>query len=211
MVLLEKGIDHNLTEIDLEDKPDWFLQISPYGKVPVIRHNEDVIFESAVINEYLEEIFPDIPLLPDDPVERAQARIWIDFANVRFVPHIYKMLLAQNEKAQLHHKDKLTEALTMIEREVFENGPGRPYWLGDSISLVDLTFYPHMQRFCALEHYRNFKVPEECIHLKKWMDSMSQRPCVNQLRVDDETYIRNWRKYAKDTSTGTTAADMRDL
>ena len=132
MVLLEKGIDHKLTEIDLDDKPDWFLRISPYGKVPVIRHNEDVIFESAVINEYLEEIFPDIPLLPDDPVERAQARIWIDFANVRFVPHIYKMLLAQNEDAQIHHKDKLTEALTMIEREVFENGPGSSFWLGRS-------------------------------------------------------------------------------
>ena len=73
MALIEKGIEFDLTAIDLNDKPDWFLEISPYGKVPVLRHNGAVIFESAVINEYLEEVFPERPLLPSDPVRRAQA------------------------------------------------------------------------------------------------------------------------------------------
>ena len=80
MALMEKGIDFELTEISLDDKPAWFLEISPYGKVPVIRHNGAVVYESAVINEYLEEVFPDHPLLPADPVRRAQARVWMVLA-----------------------------------------------------------------------------------------------------------------------------------
>ena len=86
MVLLEKQIQFTLTEIDLDNKPDGFTEISPYGKVPVVRHGKTVIFESAIINEYIEEVFPDRPLLPDTPEGRAQAKIWIDFANVRFTP-----------------------------------------------------------------------------------------------------------------------------
>jgi glutathione S-transferase len=74
MVLLEKGIDFDFTEIDLDNKPDWFLKVSPYSKVPVIRHNGAVIWESAVINEYLDEVFPEPPLLPHDPVARASAQ-----------------------------------------------------------------------------------------------------------------------------------------
>lgn len=88
MVLLEKKINFTLIEISLDAKPDWFLKISPYGKVPVLHHGDTIVFESAVINEYLEEVFPNPPLLPKSPECRAHARIWIDFANVRFVPQI---------------------------------------------------------------------------------------------------------------------------
>jgi glutathione S-transferase len=70
MALLEKGIDAKLTVIDLDNKPDWFFEISPYAKVPVIRHGETIVFESAVINEYLEEVYPEHPLLPDGPAKR---------------------------------------------------------------------------------------------------------------------------------------------
>lgn len=211
MVLLEKGIDHELIEINLDDKPDWFLAISPYGKVPVVRHEDAVIFESAVINEYLEDVFPDKPLLPNESILRAHARIWIDFANVRFVPYIYKLMLAQDHNAQKHLKLKLTEALLMVEHDALKKRTSGPYWLGDQVSLVDLTFYPHMQRFCALEHYREYQIPEECILLQNWLDIMAQLPCVKKLKVSEDTYIRNWRKYAENTSTGTTAADMRDF
>ena len=92
MALIEKEIEFSLTEIDLDNKPDWFLKLSPYGKVPVIRNGDYVVFESSIINEYIEEIFPQKPLLPQNPEDRAAARVWIDFANVRFAPQIYKIL-----------------------------------------------------------------------------------------------------------------------
>jgi glutathione S-transferase len=64
MMLLQKQVDFQVTEIDLSDKPANFSEISPYGKVPVILHGEDRVWESAIINEYLEEVFPDPPMLP---------------------------------------------------------------------------------------------------------------------------------------------------
>jgi glutathione S-transferase len=210
MALMEKGIDFELTEISLDAKPGWFLEISPYGKVPVIRHNGTVIYESAVINEYLEEVFPALPLLPADPARRAQARIWIDFANVRFTPHVYKLMLAQDEEGQNFQKRKLAEALYAMEFEGLHLLSDGPYWMGEDLTLVDLTFLPHLQRFVALRHYRDFDVPEDHTRLRDWLALMETRPSVQAMRWPDETYIKNWSKYAFDTSTGTTARDMRE-
>ena len=86
VVLLEKGIDFTPIEIDLQNKPDGYTQISHYGKVPAIKHGDVEIYESAIINEYLDEVFPEPPLLPRDPANKAIARIWIDYANTRLVP-----------------------------------------------------------------------------------------------------------------------------
>ena len=211
MVLLEKGINFVLTEIDLDNKPEWFLKISPYGKVPVIRDQDTVIFESAVINEYLEETFPLKPLLPNKPVDRAQARIWIDFANVRFVPQIYKLLLAQKERQQSEHATRLIEALILMEEEGLAARKSGPYWLGENISLVDFTFYPHLQRFCALEYYRNFEIPRECYLLHQWMNTMEKNESIRACQLPREKLINSWSKYAFNTSTGTTAKDMREV
>ena len=210
MVLAEKNVDFTLTEIDLNAKQDWFLKISPYGKVPVVRHGNTVIFESAVINEYLEEEFPETPLMPEKPSDRATARIWIDFANVRFVPQIYKMLLAQDSERQSEHAHKLTKALIMMEYEGLATRSSGPFWLGEELSLVDFTFYPHLQRFCALDYYRNFQIPEECTLLKNWLTFMDTNQSVQMMRVSEDVLIRNWEKYAFNTSTGTTAEDMRE-
>jgi glutathione S-transferase len=84
LTLLEKGVPFQLIEIDLQNKPANFLEISSYGTVPVLTHGDHQVWESAIINEYLEEIFPEPPLLPQMPIQRAQARIWINFADTRF-------------------------------------------------------------------------------------------------------------------------------
>lgn len=141
LTLLEKGVEFTLTEIDLEHKPEWFSELSPYEKVPVIKNGEDRVWESAIINEYLNEVFPDPPLLPKDPGDRALARIWVDFANTKFVNAFYKMLLDQDPEVQQKWKQKFLEHLQFMEREgIGKLGNGGPYWLGDTISLVDVTF-----------------------------------------------------------------------
>lgn len=81
MVLAHKRLPFELTEIDLGNKPDWFLRISPYGKVPALRVGEVVLYESAIINEYLDEAYPVSPLLAEDPLERASQRILADFSD----------------------------------------------------------------------------------------------------------------------------------
>lgn len=210
MALLEKDLDAKLTVIDLDNKPDWFFEISPYAKVPVVRHGDTVVFESAVINEYLEEVYPDHPLLPKDPAGRAVARTWIDFANVRLVPHFYKCMLAQDAEGQELHKRKILEALSFMEFEGLRKLSDGPFWLGDDLTLVDLTFFPHLSRFPALAEYRGLEIPEDHTRLKQWLQMMWDRPSVKQTSLREEDYIRNWRKYASNSSTGTTARDMRE-
>jgi glutathione S-transferase len=210
MVLAEKGLAFRLTEISLDAKPDWFLAISPYGKVPVLRHGDVTLYESAVINEYLEEVFPEHALLPHGPAARAQARIWIDFANARFVPHVYKFMLAQDEAGQTLHRRRLLEAFAHMETEGLAKSAG-PYWLGHAPSLVDLSFFPHLDRFSAIRHYRGLDVPDSCPRLIAWREMMRTRPSAIANGASAEVYIRGWRKYAENTGTGTTARDMREI
>ena len=211
MVLLTKGADFKFTEISLDDKPDWFLRISPYAKVPVLRHHDGVLYESAVINEYLEEVLPDPPLLPRDPSRRALARIWIAFANDRMVPHVYKMMLRQDAEGQQAHAERLTEAVLQMEFEGLRKLSAGPFWFGGAPNLVDFTFFPHVQRFIVLKHYRGFTLPDECERLRTWIDAMHALPAVQATKPSDGTLIKNWSKYAFNTSTGTTARDMRDI
>src|SRR5437588_10076308 len=80
IALSEKGVAFTRIDIDLANKPDWFLRISPLGKTPVLLVDETAIFESAVIVEYLEETQPN-PLHPRDPLQRAEHRGWIEFGS----------------------------------------------------------------------------------------------------------------------------------
>lgn len=80
ITLLEKEIPHQRTYIDLSNKPDWFRQISPLGKVPLLKVGDEVLFESAVICEYLDEITPG-SLHPTDPLAKAKHRAWIEFGS----------------------------------------------------------------------------------------------------------------------------------
>jgi glutathione S-transferase len=156
-------------------------------------------------------VFPTPALLPAAPLERAKARIWIDFANARMVPHVYKMMLRQDREGQELHRDRLTEAVLQMEHEGLRRLSDGPFWMGDRANLVDYTFFPHVQRFGALEHYRAFRLPDECKRLRAWIDAMHELPEVLATRAPPDVLIRNWQKYAFNTSTGTTARDMRDV
>lgn len=198
IALMEKGIDFIFTEVDLKNKPDWFLEISPYGKVPVLKHDDKIIYESAVINEYLEEVFPKPALLPKDPVQRAFARIWIEHCNSRSMTANRALLMCQDAKEQVSLSEKLAEDLLFIENEGLAKTSGNgPFWFGDKVTLTDITFFPLFQRLCATEHYRGFKVPDECTRLKKLTEAMKARNSVVETSLPDEVLIKHYVRYAQ--------------
>lgn len=200
LLLLEKGIDHTVTDIDLSDKPKWFEEISPYSKVPVVRRGDETIWESAIINEYLEEVYPDPPLMPSDPSRRALARFWIDFANVGLCTTWYRLLLAREDDAQKERRAELREHFLFMERDGIGRLGDGPYWMGADLSLVDLTFYPWFERLPVVEHYRDFTVPDACTRLKAWKETMETRDSVKRLAHPVEYFIKNAAKYAKPAS-----------
>ena len=209
LVLLEKGVSHSLTEIDLKAKPDWFEKVSPYSKVPVIARGEEVIWESAVINEYLDEVYPDPPLMPTDPGRRALARIWIDYCNVKFTPTWYKVLLTQEKDEQAALKAELREQFRYMEHEGLRALGDGPYWMGDALSLVDVSFYPWFERLPAFEQYRGPMLPEDCERLRTWAEVMSRRDSVKATENPAEYYTKGYSRYADGTEDGITAREMR--
>ena len=145
MVLIEKNLPFELVEIDVYNKPDWFSSVSPYGKVPVLSHEGNTLYESAIINEYLDEVFPDIPLMPDNYFQRAKARIWIDYCSNRYLPACSQLMRDRNNpQEQEKNLENLREIFFFMERECFEKNNGGVFWMGENITLVDLHFAPFL-------------------------------------------------------------------
>lgn len=210
LVLLEKALDHEIVEIDLRNKPDWFAAVSPYSKVPVLLDGETRVWESTIINEYLDERFPSPPLMPETAAGRAAMRIWIAFDDTKFVPSTYKVLLARDEpdKRRLYSQT-IVDALVFMEREALAKRRGGPWWLGDDLSLADLSIYPHMERLAVLAEYRGIHLPPECGRLREWIAAMQERPSVRATMKDDAYHVAAYSRYADASANGTTAADMR--
>ena len=190
LALAEKGVDFWHTEIDLADKPEWFLVISPLGEVPVIRHEDRFVADSTVILEYLEEVYPSPALRPKDPAKRAIARFWMKFADERLAPAISRCVEAATPEEQSRCAAVLRDRLIFIEREGLARCGRGPYWLGPEPSLVDLTFYPFFERLPAIQQHRPVALPLISIRLRYWLDAMRGRESVKATRKPVESYAR---------------------
>lgn len=210
MALIEKGLDFALTEVDLDNKPEWFVRLSPYGKVPVLRHGEKVVWESSVINEYLEETFPEPPLMPRDAYRRALARIWIEYGNGKFLPVYYKFLMAQEVKEQAEWRRTLEEQLRFMENEGLRKlGGAGPFWMGQELTLADLSYYPFFERLPVWRHYRDFDLPKECGRLREWLAFMRERDSAKATGHDADYYIPRYAHYARGEARGTSARNFK--
>ncbi|MGK3966980.1 glutathione S-transferase family protein [Sorangium sp. So ce118] len=202
LVLQEKAIDFELTEVDLQNKPPAFVGASLYGKVPAIEHEGHRIWESAIVNEYLEEVFPEPALLPREPGRRALARIWIDYANTRLVPAFAQLLRAETPEQEAEGHKALGDVLAFIEREALARSSDRgPYWLGAEVSLVDLAFYPWFERLPAVGRLRGFSIPAEHTRLLSWLDAVQARDAVRAIQSPVEFYVERYAKFVKPAAT----------
>lgn len=193
LVLAEKAIDYRLTEIDLGNKPPAFLEVSPYGKVPALRHGKTHVRESSIIGEYLEEAFPERPLLPRDPAGRARARFWIDFANARLFAVTASLLYGPNRHNRAPALEQIAAALRFMETDGLAKRPANgPYWLGPELSLVDLTFYPWFEHLPALERFRGVHLPTDLHRLAEWRGTVAQRSAVRSIARNPQFYIEEY-------------------
>ena len=177
MTLIEKGLGFRLIEIDTDDKPGWFKEISPYGKVPVLRHGDTLVYESRIVNEYLDEAFPTPPLLPPTPAARAQARIWIDYCDTQLLPVMSAFVIDRRDSdKQTKNREVLRQRFRFMEEEGLRKLSDGPYWLGSEVSLVDLQFMPMFERLpCYVEQW-NAPGLDEFPRLQSWVSEMQRRP-----------------------------------
>jgi glutathione S-transferase len=198
LVLAEKKILFELKEVDLQNKPAWFDQsVSAYGKVPALEHEGTRIWESAIVNEYLDEVFAGPRLLPSEPNRRAVARIWIDYANTRFTPAFGALLRAASESEQAAARRELTDVLSFIEREgLAKLSTEGPYFLGSYPSLVDFAFYPWFERWGALEHYRDLAIDKSHTRLHRWLSALAGLDSVKAHQNPTAYYVERYARYA---------------
>jgi glutathione S-transferase len=204
MVLLHKEIPFDYTEIDLANKPDWFLDVSPYGKVPALKVNGVTLYESAIINEYLDEAYPERRLLSEDPLKRAGQRILIDYISNRFVPVFYKLLLNQDEEAQEGYKGELVSHFDYFESLL----EGHAWLSGDELSMTDISLLPWFERLAILERYRDFGLPASYENLHRWWNACQKLPEFQATKTDEGQLVGSYERYADGTASGSTSKEM---
>lgn len=172
IALTEKGVPFERIDIDLANKPDWFLAVSPLGKTPVLKVGERAIFESAVILEYLEDTQPP-PLHPADPLDRAEHRGWIEFGS-QTLNDIAGLYAAADETAfngkvaQLEAKFARLEARTQAS----------PWFDGERFSLVDAVYGPVFRYFDTFDRIADFGMLAGKPKLARWRAELAARPSV---------------------------------
>ena len=181
IVLAEKGVAFERREVNLADKPAWFLAVSPLGKTPVLLVAGEPVFESAVICEYLDET-QSPRLHPDDALERARHRGWIEFASA-LLNTIAGFYTAADDTALCKKCDELRERLRQLEREL-ERRPG-PYFAGAPFSLVDAAFGPVFRYFDVFERIADFGFFERTPRLLAWRRTLALRDSVRRAVAPD--------------------------
>lgn len=187
ITLLEKKIDHKVTYINLANPPAWFLEISPLAKVPVLKVDDSVLFESAIINEYLDKITPP-QIQPTDPLEEAKNRAWIEFISEMIVDH-YHLTTTKSEDDFEKHQQALNEKFTHLEKVLTLP----PFFNGEKISLVDTAIAPLFMRLELYEEKAPLHLYATDSKISTWCTTLLSRPSVQQSVVDNfENLLRSY-------------------
>lgn len=185
LVLAEKDLSYEKIFIDLtknaQKTPD-FLRLNPYGKVPVLIDDGEVIYDSTVINEYLEDEYPHPPLMPVQSGERARVRIFEDFADTSFTAQggalaaeLRKPAEQVDQQLVQRYRAGIVQILELLDRYL----EGKEYVAG-AFSLADLAFVPRLLMLPAL----GVEVPARLKNVLGWSERLLQRASVNQLRQE---------------------------
>lgn len=168
-----KGVEFDVTYVNLQDKPDWFLEISPHGKVPVLKVDDVALFESNAITEYLDETF-DPKLHPTDPIKRAQNRAWTDFIpTFGWGPGLNNLTYCTSKEALPEALEVARQRVARLEDAITrERGNDGPYFNGDKLCLVDAAYAPFLQRFMIVENILKTGLLDEFPLVQAWTDAL---------------------------------------
>ena len=182
VVLAEKNLPYQIVPVDLtkkEQKNPDYLKMNPYGKVPVLTDDATVLYESLVINEYLEEKYPNPPLMPKDPARKAKGRILVDYGMAHFDSAYQKLRMELMKEAKEQSQPVIDGAKSDLKKllQRFEDELGEQQYLLGDFSLVDADLIP---RFTRLEGFGVLPDPS-LPRLGKYLERMKARPSVKAL------------------------------
>jgi len=188
LVLFEKGMDFEVRDVDLFNKPEDISTMNPYGQVPILVERELILYESNIINEYIDERFPHPQLMPADPLMRARARLMLfNFEKELFV-HVNTL---ENERSKVGDKShdkaraEIRDRLTTLAPLFLKN----KYMLGDEFSMLDVAIAPLLWR---LDHY-GIELSKTAAPLMKYAERIFSRPAyIEALTPSEKVMRRGW-------------------
>ncbi len=185
-VLFEKGMDFEIRDVDLYNKPEDISIMNPYGQVPILVERDLILYESNIINEYIDERFPHPQLMPADPVMRARARLFLfNFERELFI-HVQalerrdqvKDLQKLQERARAQIRDRLTQLTPIFVKN--------KYMLGEEFSMLDVAIAPLLWR---LDHY-GIDMPKTAAPLLRYAERIFSRPAYIEALTPSEKVMR---------------------
>jgi stringent starvation protein A len=181
IVLYEKGMDFQIIDVDLHNRPEDLAVMSPYGRVPVLVERDLILYESNIINEYIDDRFPHPQLMPADPVMRARARLFLHRFEQELFCHIASVEDG-NQKAAEKARATIRDNLTVIA-PVFAK---QKYMLGDEFSMLDVAIAPLLWR---LDHY-GVQLPKQAAPILKFAERLFSRPAFIDALTASEKAMR---------------------
>jgi glutathione S-transferase len=182
IVLRAKQIPYDITYIDRNNRPDWFLAVSPHSKVPVLLiDDKEALFESNAIAEYLDETAAP-RLHPEDPLARARNRAWTDYVPT-FASAISSTMYSDSEDEFGARAAKISGPFAKLEEALGKRGNPGPYFNGAKLSLVDAAYAPFVQRYSFMDRLRPLGIIEKFPLLATWRDALVAAPAVKASTV----------------------------
>jgi glutathione S-transferase len=182
IVLRAKEIPYDILYIDRDNRPDWFLKISPHSKVPVLQiDGREALFESNAIAEYLDETVPP-RLHPEDPLARARNRAWTDYVPT-FADAVSDTAYSNSEEEFARHAAEIAGPFGKLEEALGRRGNAGPYFNGPKFSLVDAAYAPFLQRYTFMNRVKTVGLIEKFPQLAAWRDALLAAPAVKASTV----------------------------
>lgn len=184
IVLQAKQVSYDIIYIDRDNRPAWFLAISPHSKVPVLQIDEkEALFESNAIAEYLDETAQP-RLHPEDALHRARNRAWTDYVTT-FASTISQAAYSNTEEEFTARTAKIAEPFKKLEEALAKRGNSGPYFNGPKFSLVDAAYAPFLQRYTFLDRLRPIGIIEKYPLLTAWRDALLASAAVKASTVPE--------------------------
>ncbi|XP_045614616.1 pyrimidodiazepine synthase isoform X1 [Procambarus clarkii] len=204
LVLAAKNVTHEIVNVNLITKPEWLFEKNPFGKVPILEQNGRCIYESLITCDYLDEVYPEPPLYPADPLKKAEDRMFIERISQITTP-LYKLYYSKEDEQTQKSCDDIKSGLDVFENELVKRGS--EFFCGGRPGMLDYMIWPWMERLPMVQMFAGnagIIIQDRFPKLLSWMDTMKKDAAVKVSFISPETHF----KFIKTHLNGSPDYDM---
>eukprot|EP00698_Gefionella_okellyi_P016239 TRINITY_DN4641_c0_g1_i1.p1 TRINITY_DN4641_c0_g1~~TRINITY_DN4641_c0_g1_i1.p1 ORF type:complete len:235 (-),score=33.98 TRINITY_DN4641_c0_g1_i1:63-767(-) len=196
LALAVKGIEHHLFNVDLKNKPQWFFDLNPNGQVPTVVYNGEVVYESTIVMEYLDEAFPGlVNLFPDrkEAALRARIRLFQSFVDKKLTDAFYKVMFGQKAPGE-EEVNKLNQQFEFMEQRITSDG----MLLGLDLSAADLSVYPFVERAINLGALMGYNFNRaQFPRISAWYERLRQNEGIRSQSTNPDEQRKFYEEYMR--------------